>query len=141
MTASTETSQTTDLTCPSAPPEMGSRVLGVVAGPSRLAYLYPQTPVTDALLEGLRASGTPIENRMRFSGPCFRERCMQWSDGQCGLIDRIMADPEARVPLTALPRCGIRATCRWYAQHQRAACEACPNVIRKPGGPDETGPD
>jgi hypothetical protein len=125
-----------ELTCPSAPPEPGSVILGVVVGPSQLAYLSPHVPVTDALLAGLQANNTPVENRMRFAGPCFGERCMQWADGRCGLIDRIAADPGARVPLTDLPRCGIRATCRWYAQHQRAACEACPNVMRKPSGTD-----
>jgi len=132
MAADRERHRADELTCPSAPPEPGSAVLGVVVGPSQLAYVNPHVQVTDALLDGLRAGGTDIENRMRFSAPCFGDRCIQWSEGRCGLVDRVVADPAARTSLAALPRCGIRATCRWYAQHQAAACAACPTVIRKP---------
>jgi hypothetical protein len=44
-----------------------------------------------------------------------------------------------------LPRCAIRAHCRWYAQSGRDACQLCPLVStresrvsgRPPGGNDE----
>jgi hypothetical protein len=108
-------------------------MFGAVAGAGQLAYLRPHVPVTDALLEALQASGTAIENRLRFAGPCFGERCVQWSEGRCGLIDRIVAAPAPeQTELDGLPRCGIRSTCRWFAQHAAAACHACPTVIRKP---------
>ena len=123
-----------DYTCPSAPPEPGSTLLGVVARPGELAYLAPGPPVDDALLARLQSAGAAIENRFRFAGPCFEARCVQWSGGRCGLADRIVADIGARdAEVAPLPRCGIRATCRWYAQHRAEACRVCPQVLRKPG--------
>src|SRR5437763_115569 len=35
----------------------------------------------------------------------------------------------AAAPPEALPRCGIRPRCRWFAQNGRAACEVCPLVV------------
>jgi hypothetical protein len=108
-------------------------MLGVVAGAGQLAFLRPHVPVTGALVEALRMDGAPIENRVRFAGPCFGAKCVQWAEGRCGLIDKIIAAPApTQAPLDSLPRCGIRSTCRWFMQHGRAACEACPTVVRKP---------
>lgn len=122
--------------CPSAPPEPGAMLFGIVTAPGEVAYLNPAVPATQALIESFSQEGIPIENRMRFSGRCMEHRCVQWSgqagSGRCGLVDRaldalsISEDPES------LPNCAIRATCRWYAQHKRKACAACPEVIRKP---------
>jgi hypothetical protein len=58
---------------------------------------------------------------------------VQWADGRCGLADRIMTDlADLEAAAENLPRCGIRATCRWFAQHRTSACHACPMVLRKP---------
>jgi hypothetical protein len=79
-------------TCPSAPPETGSVLLGVVAERGRIAYLTPHVPVTPALLDGMARQNVPIENRLRFAGPCMQGRCEQWRGaqgaGRCSLIDR-----------------------------------------------------
>jgi hypothetical protein len=123
-------------TCPSAPPEPGSSLLGVVVGRGQIAYLNPGVPVTDALLEDLGAQGVAIENRLRFSGPCMEHRCVQWvgapGAGKCGLIDHALSALDVSAPPDALPRCAIRATCRWFEQRGRLACAACPEVIRRP---------
>ena len=122
-----------DLRCPSAPPEPGNSLLGVVAGPSDIAYVTPAVPLDAAFLQRLGAIGTRIENRFRFSGPCFREKCAQWSGARCGLIDRVLSAIDDEVASkAALPRCGIRTTCRWFAQRGTAACHVCSHVIRDP---------
>jgi hypothetical protein len=123
-------------TCPSGPAEPGSVLLGMVVAPGQVAYLSPGIPVTTELLDGLTQSGIPIENRMRFSCKCMEHGCEQWngdsSGGRCGLVDRAIAALAITSGPDELPRCGIRATCRWYAQHKAKACAACPEVIRRP---------
>jgi hypothetical protein len=124
-------------TCPSGPPEVGSFLLGVVAGPGAVAYLNPHVPVTLELLESLSRQGVPVENRMRFGCDCAEQGCVQWKGdgeaGRCGLIDHALEATRVQAGPDALPRCGIRATCRWFAQHDRKACAVCPQVIRRPG--------
>jgi hypothetical protein len=123
-------------TCPSAPPEPGSTLLGVVTAPGQVAYLNPGIPATAALIENLTDVGVPIENRLRFSGSCMEHACVQWAGqpgaGRCGLIDRALEALSVTEGTETLPHCSIRATCRWYAQHKRAACAVCPQIVRRP---------
>jgi hypothetical protein len=139
MTAESGPDSPRQTSCPSAPPEPGATLFGIVTAPGQVAYLNPGVPATQDLIDSFAREGVPIENRMRFSGRCMEHRCVQWSgqpgNGRCGLVDRalealnIMEGPEV------LPNCAIRATCRWYAQHKRNACAACPEVIRRPAAP------
>jgi hypothetical protein len=123
-------------TCPSAPPEPGSALLGVVAEKGQVAYITPNVPVTKELLASLGESGVPVENRLRFSGTCMEHRCVQWKgeagSGRCGLIDHAIAVLHVAAGAETLPACGIRQSCRWFAQYNRKACAACPEVIRRP---------
>jgi hypothetical protein len=124
------------MTCPSGPPEPGSALLGVVVAPGQVAYLTPPLPVTQEMLDGFTRDGVPVENRMRFSCACQEHRCQQWGEGEgggrCTLADRAIAALAITEGPGVLPRCGIRATCRWFAQHRAKACAACPEVIRRP---------
>lgn len=105
------------LTCPSAPAEIGSVLLGVVAERGQVAYLSPNVPVTPTLLDSLEASSVPLDNRLRFAGPCIAHRCIQWKGGEgtdhCGLIEHAVKTFERTEGPDTLPQCGIRATCRW----------------------------
>lgn len=128
-------------TCPSGPPEPGSAILGFVVAPGQVAYLTPAIPVTPELIESLHADEIPIENRVRFSCECREHQCIQWTvgasaGGRCGLVDRAVEAFAIAKDLDDLPACGIRATCRWFAQHKRKACAACPEIVRKPAGAD-----
>ncbi len=125
------------LTCPSAPAEVGSVLLGVVADKGQMAYLAPNVPVTPNLIQGLTAGSIPIENRLRFAGPCIQHQCVQWKGrdggaGHCGLIEHAVKTFERTTGPETLPQCGIRSTCRWFAQKGRVACGVCPEVIRRP---------
>jgi hypothetical protein len=126
----------TQTTCPSAPPELGSALLGVVLAQGQVAYVNPPTPATQEMLDSFEANGIPIENRMRFSGPCMEHHCVQWKGapgaGRCGLIDHALVELGITEDAETLPRCSIRATCRWFAQRGRTACAACPEIIRRP---------
>ncbi|AOJ05432.1 MULTISPECIES: hypothetical protein [Burkholderia] len=120
-------------TCPSAPAESASAVLGAVMDSGTVAYISPKIPISRELLDGLRANGVPVENRVRFLGPCLGGKCAQWTGHRCGLADAIVNQPAVlSPPEEGLPKCGIRSTCRWYAQHASAACMQCPVVIYEP---------
>jgi hypothetical protein len=123
------------LTCPSAPPEPGSVLLGIVAAKGEIAYVTPNIPTTQTLLDSFASNGIAPENRLRFAGPCMGRKCVQWAGARCGLIDRVVAHFDEADVTRPLPKCGIRSTCRWFAQHGRTACASCPEVIRKPAGP------
>jgi len=120
------------LTCPSAPPEPGSVLLGIVSAKGEVAYLTPNIPVTQEMVDTFAKNGVPLENRLRFAGPCMEHHCVQWTGTRCGLIDRVVAHFGEGDGTGPLPKCGIRSTCRWFAQHGRAACSSCPEVVRKP---------
>src|SRR5689334_23055788 len=104
--------------CPSAPGTQGALLIGVVEEDRRVANLGTPFPVDVAFLEAAAAKGPP-ERRFRFSSPCVEGHCSQWDGGGCGLINRVVgyvagaAAPKA--PAT-LPRCAIRASCRWWRQ-------------------------
>src|SRR5271167_2099100 len=110
-------------TCPSAPVEPGSALFGIVAAKGQIAYLTPNVPVTPELLVILGEGGVPIENRLRFAGPCMEHRCVQWKGeagvGRCGLIDHAIDSLGITSGAESLPQCGIRASCRWFAQYNR----------------------
>jgi hypothetical protein len=122
--------------CPSAPVEPGSSLFGIVAAKGQIAYITPSVPVTHELLVILGEDGVPIENRLRFAGPCMEHRCVQWKGeagaGRCGLIDQAIDSLGITSGPESLPLCGIRSSCRWFAQYNRRACAACPEVIRRP---------
>ncbi|KGS04266.1 hypothetical protein [Burkholderia sp. ABCPW 111] len=129
----TEAGETSLGTCPSAPAESASAVLGAVMEGGTVAYISPKIPISSELLDGLRANGVPVENRVRFLGPCLGGKCAQWAGYRCGLVDAIVKEPAVlSTPVEGLPKCGIRSTCRWYAQHASAACMQCPVVIYEP---------
>ena len=136
MSASGGQIERPETTCPSAPPEPGSALLGVVTGPGKVAYLKPAIPATQEMIDRFAASDIPVENRMRFSGPCMEHNCVQWSGrpgaGHCGLIDHALEALSISEPAANLPHCAIRATCRWFAQRKAVACAACPEIIRRP---------
>jgi hypothetical protein len=72
-------------------------------------------------------NGRALEKRFRFAAPCVKSDCRQWSDGRCGVIDKVlrMAPPEE----TPLRPCGIRADCRWFSQAGAEACAVCTLVV------------
>lgn len=125
-------------TCPSGPAAPGAMILGVVAGKGQVAYLSPNIPVTERILRSLQSEGVPVENRMRFACSCLERRCIQWKEseasGRCDLIDHAVKVLEVAVGPDILPHCGIRHTCRWFAQQGRVACGVCPKVVRQSAG-------
>lgn len=126
-------------TCPSGPAGAGSVVLGVIAARGHVAYINPNIPVTARLLDSFSQNGVLAENRVRFACRCIQRECIQWKEkenaqaGRCGLIDHAIDSLKIEAGPDTLPDCGIRGTCRWFAQHAVQACTVCPEIIRRSG--------
>jgi hypothetical protein len=123
--------------CPSALCEEDALLLGVVAPGGTVAYVQPPTRISADFVARAQAQGHP-ERRFRFSVPCREAACHQWTGTGCGVIDIVIGtrpeDPAAGPADAGLPACGIRRTCRWFAQHGTAACAICPQIIADTGG-------
>jgi hypothetical protein len=119
--------------CPSARAEAGNLLYGRVVD-GQVERLGTPLPVTDAFVEAVGANG-PAERRFRFAGTCQEGLCAQWTGTGCGVIERVLSDMAVPAGEASLPRCVLRAGCRWYAQEGGGACAACSTVVtdrRKP---------
>lgn len=118
-----------DLACPSAQPDMAdARVLGVIGGTTvqpEVAYLSPGITVDLPSADQLGPLG--VTHVFRFAAKCEEHRCAHFAGGRCSLAARIVEQLPEVVEL--LPRCQIRTTCRWFAEHGAAACRRCPQVV------------
>ncbi|WP_240108210.1 hypothetical protein [Streptomyces sp. MUM 203J] len=114
--------------CPSGAPDRAeSVVLGVRSGPegqvSYLAEPVPAAQVVDALPEGV-----PPTRVLRFASHCVSD-CGNRVGTSCGLVDRVTAvPPPSGAEGRPVPRCHLRAQCKWWHQSGVAACHRCPAV-------------
>ena len=121
------TMQTGPLRCPSSRCEPGAELLGVVTATGSIAYLETRLQIDEKFCEEAHEGRAP-KKRLRFSNKCVEHGCNHWTGDHCGVIDRIID----LIPTTAessMPKCGIRATCRWFRQRGSTACFTCPGVI------------
>lgn len=109
-------------------------LLGSAAPDGSVACFTPRLTVDKALVERASRGRTP-EARFRFAQPCAEGDCAHWVEDRCAVIDAAVSSPQMNErPRSALPRCSIRASCRWFAQWSVVACGVCPLVIHDPQG-------
>jgi hypothetical protein len=117
--------------CPSARCESGALLLGVVGADGRVGFVVPPLPVDDAFV-AQASLGRAAETRFRFAGRCVEAECWHWRENRCTLVDTavrtLAAQAGPRGERSPRP-CGIRRSCRWFAQHGRAACDICPLIV------------
>jgi hypothetical protein len=117
------------LLCPSAPASSpGGRLIGVVGGtPDEPSVTFLGTPavITADVLEASAPVGTG--EVLRVAAPCAAQGCAHFGRGRCTLVERIV--DLLPVVEDGLPACGIRASCRWFAQEGGDACRRCPQVV------------
>jgi hypothetical protein len=126
-----------ELSCPSGHCIPGSRLIGIVGADGRLGYVTPPLEVDVNFVE-ISQKGRAPESRFRFAEPCLGRDCQHWTGNECGLIGQICAGAASHLALPdepALPKCGIRSSCRWFSQRGNEACRVCPLVVRVPRVP------
>lgn len=109
-------------------------MLGIVLSNGSVAFAKDRIVVDEAFVQNATIEGSrPPESRFRFSSPCARGGCHQWTGSRCGVIDSVLKDtrdqnyhPKADTPL---PQCSIRDNCRWFDQTGAAACAVCDIVV------------
>jgi hypothetical protein len=124
------------LSCPSARCQPGAQVLGVVQPDGTVEYLRHAIPV-DAQFVQIASRGRSPEQRFRFSDTCAEGACGQWNGERCTVIDNVLAHLPGTTERVSIPRCGIRATCRWYRQNGAEACASCSLVVTEVSHHDE----
>lgn len=122
--------------CPSWECEAGASLIGIVLADGSVAFSKERIVINEAFVKVARQGRSP-EKRFRFSSTCKRAACIQWTEGKCGIVDRILEEHPDVVSAPAenfvLPECPIRPQCRWHLQSGDAACRACPEVITDTG--------
>jgi hypothetical protein len=124
------------IVCPSWKCEAGASLIGIVLPDGSVAFSKDRIVVDAAFVDVARQGRSP-EKRFRFSSTCKRAACIQWAEGKCGIVDRIIHEHADHATTAneafALPECSIRPHCRWHLQSGDAACRACPEVITDTG--------
>jgi hypothetical protein len=118
-----------DTFCPSADVTWpGAIAFGIIGGtPEQPVAKYLPEPVT--VTEELLNFASPVTppEVFRFAAPCMNGGCAHFKGNACSLVSRIVQLlPEA---VDQIPRCAIRASCRWWRQEGVAACRRCPQVV------------
>lgn len=125
--------------CPSSRCQEGAILLGIVLSNGSVAFAKDRIVVDGAFVQNATTEGScPPESRFRFSGPCAKGGCHQWTGSRCGVIDSLLVDaraqnyqPQADTPL---PQCSIRDSCRWFDQTGAEACAVCGIVVTETRG-------
>ena len=103
-------------------------LIGVRQESGTVAILPTPLPVDEAFVAKASAHELPPEQRFRFTNKCIEGGCGQWTGTACGVADRVLQALD-RIPIAALPACGIRARCRWFLQRGADACQVCVYVV------------
>jgi hypothetical protein len=112
--------------CPSSRCEPGAILLGLHL-PNGTVMYATEPFVVDEKFVAAANDGRAPEKRFRFSSPCMKGACRQWTGSRCGVIDDVLV--YAEVSESELPACSIRERCRWFIQSGREACGVCPLVM------------
>ncbi|MDG9715722.1 hypothetical protein [Streptomyces sp. DH24] len=131
-----ERSGTDGLWCPSGradAPE--SVVLGVRSGQNaEVVYLADPVPARDVL--PVVPKDVEPTRVLRFASHCVSD-CLHRRGNDCTLVERVAVTPadESR----SVPRCHLRAHCKWWAQIGVDGCRRCPALATTVVAGDDLG--
>lgn len=117
------------LQCPSSMATPGAGLLGVRQEDGTIAILPQVLPVDETFIQIGQMDPVPLEQRFRFTNACIEKGCKQWNGKSCGVAKRVVRHMEKVNTSNDLPPCGIRSSCRWYAQEGNNACKICSFVV------------
>ncbi|WP_315812362.1 hypothetical protein [Bradyrhizobium sp. SZCCHNR2028] len=121
--------------CPSSRCADGNTLLGIVNAEGRIDFI-PERFEVDAAFVAIARQGRPPEQRFRFSSPCLARGCGKWDGKRCGVAKILNEHGLELLPnerTVALPRCSIRANCRWHGDYGDAICAICAWVVTESG--------
>ncbi|MGQ4388828.1 hypothetical protein ACN6LB_007737 [Streptomyces sp. SAS_270] len=103
-------------------------VLGVRRGlDGQVVYLADPVPAA-AVLDQV-PPGIEPRRVLRLASHCVAV-CVNRRGGECTLVERIVAgDPAGGAG--PVPRCHLRAVCKWWLQSGVAACRRCPGLAAR----------
>jgi hypothetical protein len=109
-------------------------LLGIVLADGSVAFAKDRIVVDGAFVHNATAEGSrPPESRFRFSSPCAKGGCREWTGSRCGVIDTVVEDAREQNyqfrTNAPLPECSIRHDCRWFHQLGADACAVCDIVV------------
>ncbi|HEV2636784.1 MAG TPA: hypothetical protein VGX23_16650 [Actinocrinis sp.] len=124
--------------CPSGDPNLPETVVLGVQDYERGEVTYLADPIPAAEALSMVPEGVPPTRILRFASHCS-SACGHRDGPDCTLIQRIMAVPPKESTPTAVPRCHLRAQCKWWDQVGMEACLRCPAVSTMHSADDEFG--
>ena len=112
--------------CPSSVPLPKSKLIGVLNEKTNRMEILPEpVPIDEDIQRELERFGEKKMKTVRLTNTCAMKGCGQWDGSKCSLIGNILEKIEEKKREKNLPECGIRNTCRWYAQEKEEACKVC----------------
>ncbi|MFI5755412.1 hypothetical protein [Streptomyces sp. NPDC051569] len=111
--------------CPSGRADAPEAVVLGVRSRSDGTLTYLAQPVPAADVQSLIPDNIEPTRVLRFATHCVSS-CAHRSGNDCTLISKIRTLPAAAE--SGLPRCHLRAHCKWWRQTGSAACGHCPAV-------------
>lgn len=126
--------------CPSGDPNAPETVVLGVQSYERGEVTYLAQPIPAAEALSLVPEGIAPSRILRFASHCDA-KCSNRVGDDCGLINRMLAIPVAAAESgeAAVPRCHLRAHCKWWEQVGTQACLRCPAVSTLHSANDEFG--
>lgn len=115
--------------CPSFSSQKDAKLLGVVNEDGILRILPSPLEIHEEFAIKCSENGFRPEERFRFVGLCAQSNCSNWSNNNCSVARKIAKVAIEENLDTSLPVCGIRPSCRWFAQEQASACRICKYII------------
>lgn len=110
-----------ELTCPSYPRHLASKVLALKRR-FRLAFSFnPATIKAHETKVGFWNRAITSSN-VRVCGRCVSTGCVHWTGATCRLGTAVASVQIVRKPVE---HCSIRASCRWFNENSYSACRAC----------------
>lgn len=114
--------------CPSSRCAEDSLLIGIVRADGTVSFVGKPVKVDETFVTEAHRGRTP-ESRFRFAQPCKQKGCRQWTGQACGIVQSLVREGCTESRSEALPECGIRDSCRWFAEEGAEACRLCDLVI------------
>lgn len=110
--------------CPSAPFKEGLSVFAKIEN-DHFAFTEDLIKIDKEMLE--TSSGTDYRATMK----CVTKGCVNWNGNRCTVPQQMAYFIDARTDHDDYSNCGLKPSCRWFAENGVKACQMCPLIRTK----------